>query len=111
MAMNGQKPPQELDLSAGSNIALNWKKFKKAWSNYECAIELSKKSSDVRLATFLHLIGDAGVEKLGSFEIGFNEDDGDKMKIVLQRFDDDCKPRTNLLDERYNFLKRRQKST
>lgn len=109
--MNGLQPPHELNLSTGSNVALNWKKFRKAYVNYELATGLSDKPAKVRLATFLHVIGEAGLEKYESFNLKLDEDDNeerDVIKIVLQKFDDDCKPRTNILVERYNFLKREQ---
>ena len=104
--MTSLSPPQALDLSAGGNTSTNWKKFKKAWNNYEVATGLIEKPSNVRLATFLHVIGEAGVEKYESFE--FENDDGNKIEKVIEKFEEDCKPRTNILNERYNFLKRKQ---
>lgn len=110
--MNGLQPPQPLDLSAGSNIATNWKKFKKAWTNYEIATGMNEKSSKVRLATFLHVIGDTGVEKFESFNIQLEDEEEnenfDVIEAVMKRFDDDCMPKTNILNERYKFLKRKQ---
>ena len=74
--------------------------------NYELATGLSKKTNDVRLATFLTVIGDQGYEKYESFSF---EEEADKNKIdkVLLKFDAECKILTNQLNERYKFLQRK----
>ena len=82
---------------------MNWKKFKKTWNNHEIATGLIIiKKSNVRLATFLQVIGEAGIENYESFK--FENDDGNKIEKVIEKFEEDCKPRKNILNERYYFL-------
>jgi hypothetical protein len=42
--------PQKLDFRG--NIATNWKRFKRMWTNYEIATGLDKKEGKTRTATF-----------------------------------------------------------
>ena len=72
--MSNLLPPEKLDLTAGSNIGNNWKIFQKAWTNYKVAAGLDKKSKQVRLATFLHIIGPAANEKYETFTYAEDED-------------------------------------
>ena len=55
----------------------------------------------------MHVVGEAGVEKYNTFTW---EEDSDKHKIskVLLKFEEECKPRSNIIMERYKFLKRKQ---
>ncbi|XP_066938885.1 uncharacterized protein [Macrobrachium rosenbergii] len=102
-------PPSPMDFSASTDVALKWEKFKEAFANYEIAIGLDKEADRRRVATFLHVIGELGVEK---YNILSWDQDGDKYKIdkVLKKFDVECSPRSNIIMERYKFLKRKQES-
>ena len=70
--------PNKLVLNSGQAVAENWKSFYTQWRNYEVATGLCKKPMDVRVATFLCVIGEEGVEKFESFN--FDEEE-DKKKI------------------------------
>ena len=50
-------PPPLLDVH-GTQAADNWKRFKRASTNYALAIELNKKSEKVQVATLLTVIGE-----------------------------------------------------
>ena len=103
------QPPTPLDMSSSSNIATNWKKFKEAFTNYEIAIGLDSSDNKRRVAIFLHVIGEAGVEKYNTMTWS---DPEDKLKIkkVIENFDKECSPKSNVIMERYKFLKRKQAS-
>ena len=47
--------PSKLDLKG--NLPVNWKKFKRLWTNYEVASRLNTQSGDLRTATLLTCIG------------------------------------------------------
>ena len=47
--------PSKLDFKG--NLAANWKKFKRLWTNYEIASRLPTQSSDLPTATLLTCIG------------------------------------------------------
>jgi len=67
-------PPKELNLSADSSPAASWKKFRIAWNNYELATGLMGKPNEVRLATFLSVIGEEGMDKYQSFYVENDEE-------------------------------------
>lgn len=103
------QPPSPLDMSSSANISTNWKKFKEAYRNYEIAIGIGQEASNNnrRVAIFLHVIGEAGVEKYNTMT--WAEPD-DKLKIikVIENFDRELGPKSNIIMERYKFLKRKQ---
>ena len=47
--------PGKLDLRG--NLAVNWKKFRRIWENYEIATHLNKQDSSLRVATLLSCMG------------------------------------------------------
>ena len=47
--------PGKLDLRG--NLAVNWKKFRRIWENYEIATHLNKQDSSLRVATLLSCVG------------------------------------------------------
>ena len=56
-------PPEHLDFKNGSSLSQKWKSFKTQWKNYEIATGLNEKKAEVKLATFLCVIGPQGQEK------------------------------------------------
>ena len=42
---------------SGAILAVNWKKFRRIWENYEIATHLNKQDSSLRVATLLSFIG------------------------------------------------------
>ena len=85
------QPPCPLDMSSSSNVATNWKKFKEAFGNYEIAIGIDEGNDKRRVAIFLHVIREAGVEKYNTMT--WAEPD-DKLRInkVIENFDKECSP-------------------
>ena len=59
-------PPSPLDIH-GAQAADNWKKFKRAWTNYALAMELNKKAETVQVATLLTVIGEDAREVFATF--------------------------------------------
>ena len=102
-------PPPPLDIH-GTQAADNWKRFKRAWTNYALAIELNKKSEKVQVATLLTVVGEEAREVFGTFTNWVNEGDDNKIEPVLQKFADYCQPRKSVPFERYCFNRRVQES-
>ena len=67
------------------------------------ASDLISKDKKVRLATFLNVIGDEGLEKYDGFLFDSDEDKEDIEKVI-ELFDKHCAEVTNILNERYLFL-------
>ena len=59
-------PPPPLEIH-GVQAADNWKKFKRAWTNFSLAIELNKKPEPVQVATLLTVIGEEVREVFATF--------------------------------------------
>ena len=69
--------PQKLDISDESSLQSNWRRFSRAWKNYELASNLISETSQIRCAVLLTVIGDDAMEKFDGFkfERGEKEDD------------------------------------
>lgn len=101
MASPSQLPfPAKLEMEG--NVAINWKKFKRTWVNYEIASGLVKKEKELRTATFLTCIGADAADVYEGFAF---EEEGDEKDIdkVLDKFDNFCVGKTNETYERYLF--------
>ena len=75
-------PPSPLDIH-GAQAADNWKQFERAWKNYALAMELNKKSEKIQVATLLTVIGEEAREVFSTFTGWDNEDDKNKIELVL----------------------------
>ena len=99
--------PEKLKLYETNDASNAWKKFRQSWELFEIASETNTKEENVRVATFLHVAGSEAVEKYNGFN--WNEgQDKNKMKDVLEKFDEDCKQKCNVLLERKKFFDRKQ---
>ena len=54
--------PSRLELTG--NLAVNWKRFQRAWKNYEVASRLKDLGMEMRTATFLTCIGSDALDIL-----------------------------------------------
>lgn len=104
--MNTIPAPDKLNISSG-NIAHQWKLFRQTWENYECAIDLTSKPDEKRVATLLTVIGSDALEVFNTFE--WNEEvDKKKIKPVIDNFEKYFNPKKNVTFERYQLLNRKQ---
>ena len=97
--------PGKLDLRG--NLAVNWKKFRRIWENYEIATHLNKQDSSLRVATLLSCIG---CDVLDIFDgLSFDKEaDLQDINKVLEKLEAYCIGETNETYERYVFNKRDQ---
>ena len=98
-------PPKALCFD--DNLATTWKSWKQAWKCYEIATGVHKQEGIVRVSTLLSIIGEDGVKAYDTFS--WNEgEDPNNIELVLQKFDQFCAPRTQVIYERYRFNNRNQ---
>ena len=101
-------PPLALELNDG-NVVERWKRFYLAWSNYALATELNEKPEPVQVATLLTIIGEDARDVFSTFNWS-KPDNKKKKEPMLQWFAKYCKPRKNILFERFRFNKRSQQA-
>ena len=95
---------KEMDFSG--NLAIEWEKFRQNWEFYVTAFDLDKLDENRKVARLLCAIGQQGVETYNSFAL--SEDDKNKLEVVLKKFEQAFKPKTNLVYERYKFFSKNQ---
>lgn len=105
--------PEKLEISTGT-LVNNWRKFKRAWENYEVAAQLKdpqnpELNKERRAATLLTSLGSDALDILEGlpFEEELQRKDPD---IILTKLEKYCIGEVNESFERYTFNKRDQES-
>lgn len=101
--LNLQPPPP---LSFDGNVSENWTKWKKKFETYLIATESDKKLDGIKIAIFMHTIGEDAVEKYETFTI--SENDKKSYDKIIEAFDSFCVPKKNESVCRYKFFHRKQ---
>ena len=101
--------PQKLKIDNDSDMGTNWKRFKRAWDNYEIATNLVKESKEYRCAVLLTCIGEDANEILEGFKFEDDESDRDIDK-VLEKFHQYCVGSTHEAFESFKFNSRVQEN-
>lgn len=101
-----QQLRQPEPLSFEGNIDQNWKKWMKKFEIYLTAIQSDTKQDTVKIAIFLHVIGDEAVEKYDT--LGLSEEDGKNYKKVIAAYEKYCVPKKNESINRHLFFHRNQ---
>ncbi|XP_028409422.1 uncharacterized protein K02A2.6-like [Dendronephthya gigantea] len=109
--VNLPMPPQ---LAMTGNLATNWKRFYRAWRNYELAARLRDSSDpstnkELRTATLLTCIGADALDVLDGLDFA-NEEERKDIDVVVSKLEKYCIGETNETYERYCFNKRDQES-
>ena len=89
------------------DLATNWKRFKRSWSNYEIAARLKdptrpEENKTLRTATFLTCLGSDGLDIFDGFTFE-SDTDKDDIDIVIKKLEEYCIGQKNEIFERYNF--------
>ena len=100
-------PPQALEVH-DPQAAEKWKRFKRAWSSYSLATQLSEKAEAIQVATLLTVIGEEAREVFSTFSGWADEEDKARIGPVLEKFEQYCQPRKHVPFERYRFNRRIQ---
>ena len=100
-------PPSRLELTG--NLAVNWKRFQRAWKNYEIGSRLKELSLEMRTATLLTCIGPDALDILEGLDFE-EESQRNNIDIVMEKLEEYCVGETNEIYERYCFNKRDQET-
>ncbi|XP_072384499.1 uncharacterized protein [Diabrotica undecimpunctata] len=76
------------------NLAANWRRFSQKFNLYMDATDLEDKPEKKRLATFLSLLGDDGLELFNTFTFNVEGDDK-KLQPVFDKFEEYCSHKSN----------------
>ena len=93
-------------LSLEGNIAENYRIFKQNYNIFATAIEISKKTDEVKIAILLNTIGPDAVEVYNTFVLP--EEEAAKYDAVVKAFDEFCLPKRNEVYEAFIFYNRNQ---
>ncbi|CAB4017254.1 Hypothetical predicted protein [Paramuricea clavata] len=106
--------PMLPQLAMTGNLETNWKRFYRAWNNYEIAARLRDPNNpstnkELRTATLLTCIGADALDVFDGLDFA-NEDERKDIDIVVSKLEKYFIGETNETYERYCFNKRDQKS-
>jgi hypothetical protein len=106
--------PMPPHLAMTGNLATNWKRFYRAWNNYEIASRLRDPNNpstnkELRTATLLTCIGADALDVFDGLDFA-NEEERKDIDVVVSKFEKYCIGETNETCERYCFNKRDQES-
>jgi len=109
---NSNKHSIAVKIRAQRQPATNWKKFQRAWNNYEIAARLKDPehpdvNKSLRTATLLTCIGSDALDVYDGLDFESEEQKKD-IDVVLQKLQSYCIGETNEIYERYKFNKRDQ---
>ena len=107
IGMEHLKPPEPLLLSAATNKAEAWRRWKMSWDLYKVASGLDQKEEKIQVATLLHVLGKECVEIFSNF-VWTSEGDRDKIAAVEEKFNSHCAPLTSRHFNRFLFIERKQ---
>lgn len=96
------------ELKFEGNVAENFKKFKQNVEIYLNATGKIKLPDEVKVAIFLNLIGEEGVEVYNT--LALSEENRKKFDKVLEEFEKYTSPRKNVVYERFKFFSRKQEA-
>jgi hypothetical protein len=100
-------PPPFRQTGADADSHSQWDRWVEQYEFYMKATEKDKKSKAIQVATLVTLLGEEGFEIYRSFEWESDTDKDDIAKVKT-KFKEYYTPRTNVIYERYKFLKRKQ---
>ena len=96
-------------LSFDGNTSENWRRFKQQFDIYITASASEKKGNEVKIAILLNFAGEDAIEVFNTFQ--FAEGDANKLDKVLEKFEQYCNPRKNVVFERHQFWQITQKDS
>ncbi|GBN38205.1 Transposon Ty3-G Gag-Pol polyprotein [Araneus ventricosus] len=100
--MDAFRPPAPLKFSIG-NVKEKWRKWRQELENYLLATEKDERTDKIKIAILLNLLGSEGLEIFNTFK--FEPPESQKnYSEVLQKFEEYCSPRQNVVYERYKFF-------
>ena len=107
VVMEFVKPPDAFSFEE-PNAPQRWARWEKQFRTYFTAAELGEKSKEVQVARLLNAAGAEAQEVHELFVYG-NEEEKKEYTVVLKKFEDYCRPKKNIVYERFRFWSRCQK--
>lgn len=98
-------PPRPLDVKGDPWI--EWKKWQSEFHLFSVATRLNMQPAEVQAATFLVTIGEEGRRIYRTFRFE-DESDRNKLEVLITKFEQHCKPATNLTYHEFVFGSRDQ---
>ena len=102
------RPPDYFVYDSLQSMVTNWKTWYKQFCTYLIATEYDKKSDEVKVNSFLNLVGPQGVELYESFTWDV-ENDNLKLNKVIEKFQAHMNQNKNITVCRFAFLNCDQK--
>ncbi|GFV31886.1 transposon Ty3-G Gag-Pol polyprotein [Trichonephila clavipes] len=97
--MKAFRPPAPLQFSLG-NVKEKWRKWRQEQENYLLATEKDDRTNKIKIAILLNLLGSEGLAIYNNFKLESKAN----FSEVLQKFEEYCSPRQNVVYERYKFF-------
>lgn len=88
------------------NMGENFRKFKQMFEIFMMASGKQKESDEVKIAIFLNMIGEEGLDVFNNFKM--SDEDKKKFNKVIDQFESYMNPKKNILYERFLFYNRSQ---
>ncbi|XP_055619020.1 uncharacterized protein LOC129764194 [Toxorhynchites rutilus septentrionalis] len=82
-------------------MAAQWKSWSRQYSWFATAIQLSEKSAEVQVATFMSTIGEDCVRIYDTF--GLTQEEEFDVEVIKKKFEEYFTPKSCITFERYNF--------
>lgn len=93
------KPPEALSLIG--NVSENWRRFWQRFDLFMKATDLDTRDESKKIAVFLNIIGDDGLELFNSFTLSDTE--SQSLTAIKLKFEEYCSPKKNIIFERFKF--------
>lgn len=97
--VNFVKPPKELEFN--SNMAANWKKWLQQYEWFATASQMSLKSMNIQIATFMSSIGRDAIDVYDSFTFATGEESN--LEAIKKKFSEHFAPKVSVTFERFTF--------
>ena len=97
-------------LSKSGNLSKNWKSFKTALHHFMVATEYGGKSDEVKISLFMSCVGIDDWQKTVDGFVYAEGEDKASYATLLNKFQEYCDPKSNVVFERHMFFEQYQES-
>ncbi|GFS91588.1 transposon Ty3-G Gag-Pol polyprotein [Trichonephila clavipes] len=97
--MEAFRPPALQQIVLG-NVKEKWRKWRQELENYLLATGKDDRTEKIKIAILLNLLGSEGLKIYNTFKLESKAN----FSEVLQKFEEYCSPRQNVVYEHYKFV-------
>ena len=98
--MEHLRPPPELDFSNSTNLSEKWHQWQRTMEWYT-KLSMVRKSEKDKCSASLYIISQEGCDVYNAMNL--NDMQHDKIDVFFTKFEEYCKPKQNVIVERYQF--------